>query len=438
LRGAPPIYCSAAPERAANSRKSAFRAKRALNYRNRSRFWRSGDFPQRGAIKRDSRVIDDATSFSGKEKRFNALFIELSIRLFVIGFLAYWTFVIIQPFGAMIVWSVVLAVAFFPVFDKVSLWLGGRPTITAALMTVAGLALVIGPATWLGVGAIEPVKSVIAGFDSGDIAIPPPPVSVKNWPLIGEQIHAYWELASTNLRSALGQLLPQLKPVGEYLLDMVRNAGVGTLKFLLSMVLSGFLLAYAPQLIVGMRALARRIDPTNGDKFVDLAGATINAVSRGVMGLSLMQAVIGGLGMALADVPGANLLTIAILVLGIIQIGPLLVVAPVVFWAWTNLSTPAAIGLTICMGAVNYMDNVLKPFIFARGLSTPIPVIFIGVIGGVLAHGVAGLFVGPVVLAVVWELANAWIAEEPATALDVAKAPESERLPPPEAGPAAS
>lgn len=375
-------------------------------------------------------MTDDINGFNGLERRFNALFIELSIRLFVIGFLAYWTFVIIAPFGAMIVWSVVLAVAFFPVFDRVSAWLGGRETLTAALLTVAGLLLIIGPATWMGVGAIDPVKSVIAGFESGNISIPPPPDSVKDWPIVGAQIHENWALASTNLRSALSQLLPQLKPVGEFLLGMARNAGVGTLKFLLSVVLSGFLLAYARQLMVGMRALGRRIDPSNGDKVINLAGATINAVSRGVMGLSLMQAVIGGLGMGLSEVPGANLLTIAILVLGIIQIGPLIVVAPVIFWAWTHLTTPAAVGLTICMLTVNYMDNVLKPFIFAHGLSTPIPVIFLGVIGGVLAHGVAGLFVGPVVLAVVWELGRAWVHEEIA-AEDGHAAQEPELLPAP-------
>jgi predicted PurR-regulated permease PerM len=116
--------------------------------------------------------------------------------------------------------------------------------------------------------------------------------------------------------------------------------------------------------------------------------------------------------MYLADTPGWSLLTLAILVLGIIQIGPLIVVAPVVFWAWTHMPPAGALGLTICMLTVNYMDNVLKPFIFAHGLSTPIPVIFIGVIGGVLAHGIAGLFVGPVVLAVAWELGSAWIADE--------------------------
>lgn len=378
-------------------------------------------------------MTNEPLNFNGAERRFNAVFIELTIRLFAIGVLVYWTFGIIAPFGAMIVWSIVIAVALYPLFDRLAAALGGRPAITAVLMTVAALLLVIGPLTWMGVGLIDPAKSLIAGFDNGDITIPPPPDAVKNWPLVGAQIYAFWELASTNLHSALAQILPQLKPVGEYLLGMARNAGVGTLKFLLSVILAGFLLAYAGQLMIGVRALARRIDPTNGHNYLNLTGATINAVSRGVMGLSLMQAMIGGLGMYLADVPGANLLSIAILVLGIVQIGPLLVVAPVIFWAWTTLTTPAAIALTICMLIVNYMDNVLKPFILAHGLSTPIPVIFLGVIGGVLAHGVAGLFVGPVVLAVVWELGTAWIADEVAAGqkaaeLEPTAAPRRERV----------
>jgi predicted PurR-regulated permease PerM len=372
--------------------------------------------------------VSDETNFTNVERRFNAVFIELTIRLCVIGTLIYWTFVIVEPFAAMIVWSVVLAVAFYPIFEKLSSLLGNRRGVAAALMAVAGLFLIIGPATWVGVGVFDPIKSVIAGFDAGDILIPPPPESVKDWPIVGQQIHAFWELASTNLRSALSQVLPQLKPVGEYLLGMARNAGLGTLKFILSVVMAGFMLAYGPQLLTATRALARRIDPATGSKFVDLAGATINAVSRGVMGLSLMQAVIGGLGMYLSHVPGAGLLTIAILVLGIIQIGPLLIVAPVIFYAWTQMTTAAAIGLTLCMLTVNYMDNFIKPFLLARGLSTPIPVIFIGVLGGVLAYGVPGLFVGPVVLAVVWELTQAWI-EEGARSPDIIGDAETSTIP---------
>lgn len=357
-------------------------------------------------------MSDQHNGLNGVEKRFNTLFIEISIRLFLIGALIYWTIVIIQPFAAMLVWSVVLAVAFYPVFEPLSRKLGDRPNTTAVIMTIAGLLLVIGPVAFMGVGAIDPVKTIIAGFENGDLSIPPPPESVRDWPLVGQQAYSFWLLASTNLSSALSQILPQLKPVGEYLLGAVRSAGLGTAKFLLSIILSGFMLAYGERLLASILALARRVDPATGEKYVELTGATINAVSRGVMGLSLMQAVLGGVGMTLASVPGASLLTIAILVLGIIQIGPLIIVAPVVFWAWTTLAPLPALGLTICMLTVNYMDNVLKPFIFARGLTTPIPVIFIGVLGGVLAHGIAGLFVGPVVLAVVWELAHAWISDE--------------------------
>jgi predicted PurR-regulated permease PerM len=129
------------------------------------------------------------------------------------------------------------------------------------------------------------------------------------------------------------------------------------------------------------------------------------------MGVSLLQSVIAGLGMTVAGVPGAGLLAIAILVLGIVQIGPMLVVAGVVFWAWTHMTTIPAIALTLCMLSTNYIDGAVKPFLLAHGLSTPMPVIFIGVIGGVIVHGFAGLFVGPVVLAVVWELGRAWISD---------------------------
>jgi predicted PurR-regulated permease PerM len=217
------------------------------------------------------------------------------------------------------------------------------------------------------------------------VPIPPPVESVRSWPVIGPQLYDFWELASTNLSAALAQVAPQLKLIGQYVLGMARNAGAGTLKFLVSVLLAGFVLAYGPQFLAATRALAARMDPTHGHRFVELAGATINAVS---------------------------LLALAILVLGIIQIGPMLVVAPVIFWAWTHLGTPGAVALTLCMLSTNYIDGAVKPFVLAHGLSTPVPVIFIGVIGGVIAHGFAGLFVGPVVLAVIWEIGRAWIGEE--------------------------
>jgi hypothetical protein len=198
---------------------------------------------------------------NGSDRRFNTLVIELAIRLFAIGALIYWTFIIVLPFAAIILWSVVLAVALYPIFRVVAEILGGRPITAAVLMTIAGLVLIIGPVTWMAVGAIDPIKAVMAGIETGDIAVPPPPASIKDWPFVGEQLYSFWLLASTNLRSAFTQVLPQLKPAGEFLLDMAKSAGAGTLKFLVSVLLMGFILAAAPQLLAGARALSRRIDP---------------------------------------------------------------------------------------------------------------------------------------------------------------------------------
>ena len=149
---------------------------------------------------------------------------------------------------------------------------------------------------------------------------------------------------------------------------------------------------------------------------MELSGATIRAVSRGVIGISLLQAVLGGIGMSLAGVPGTSVLTLAILVLGIIQIGPLIIVAPLVVWSWTTIATGPALAFTACMATVSFMDSFLKPFVLARGLTTPTLVTFIGVLGGILAYGIVGLFVGPVVLAVAWDVANAWLHDSRAAA----------------------
>src|SRR6202047_897363 len=192
--------------------------------------------------------------------------------------------------------------------------------------------------------------------------------------------------------------------------------GAGTLKFLVPVIIAGFLFSPGPLLVAATTTLALRIDLTHGEEFVELSGATIRAVSRGVIGISLLQAVLGGIGMSLAGVPGTSLLTLAILVLGIIQIGPLIIVAPLVVWSWTTIATGPALAFTACMATVSFMDSFLKPFVLARGLTTPTLVTFIGVLGGILAYGIVGLFVGPVVLAVAWDVANAWLHDSKAAA----------------------
>ncbi len=351
-----------------------------------------------------ARKADDA---DGAERDNNA--IELAIRLSLIAILIYWTAVIVFPFAPIVAWSVIMAVALYPVFAWLSSRLGGRPRLAAVVLTCVSLVLVVGPVTWLGLDLIEASTGLIDSVNAGKLAIPPPVASVKDWPLIGQPLYDFWSLASTNLRSALAPLLPQLKPLGEKLIEAVSSAGVGTLKFLLSVVVMGFLFLYAQPLVAVVENLASRIDGAQGARFVTLAGATIRAVSRGVIGVSLLQAVVAGVSMTLAAVPGASVLTLLVLILGIVQIGPGLVIVPVTIWAWLSLPPLPALGLTICLGAVSLSDALVKPFFLSRGLTTPMIVTFVGVIGGILAHGIIGLFVGPIVVAVAWNLADAWL-----------------------------
>jgi predicted PurR-regulated permease PerM len=335
--------------------------------------------------------------------------IQLAIRLGLLAFLIYWTFVLVRPFVPILAWSVVLAVAFYPVFRWLAKLLGGRPKLAAAILTVINLGIVIGPATWLGLSAVEGVREFAEQLSAGDLVVPSPPVRVKEWPLVGPQLFELWNQASNNLRAVLHEVVPHLKPLAGTMFALAGNAGVGTLKFLLSVALAGFLFPNGPQLVAAGRAFLSRVVPEQSEHFLELAGATIRAVSQGVIGVAIVQSLLAGIGFKLAGIPGAGLLAFAILLLAILQLGAAIVVLPVIIWLWTAKDFTTALLLTLFLVIVGLLDNVLKPLVMGRGLTTPTLVIFIGVIGGTLAHGIVGLFIGPVILSVAWELTVAWI-----------------------------
>lgn len=345
------------------------------------------------------------------QDRLTATWIELAIRLAVLGLLFYFAFILVNPFLTIAIWAVVLAVALYPAYERMTGWLGGRRRLAAAVLTILGLLVLFGPATWLALSLIEGVSSLSQRFDLAQFTVPSPPAMVKDWPLIGQPIYQFWELASTNLQAAVTKVAPQLRPVGSSLLAIAAGAGTGALQFVIGLIVAGFLFAPAPALVDGMKQLSRRLASHQGETFVQIATATIRAVSRGVIGVAALQAFLIGIGLVAAGIPAASLLTLAALVLGIIQIGPTIVVLPVIIWAWMSMETTAALLLTLYLIPVNLIDNVLRPIVMGRGLDTPIVVILIGLIGGTLSLGLTGLFLGPIILAVIWELLVAWIKE---------------------------
>jgi predicted PurR-regulated permease PerM len=338
--------------------------------------------------------------------------IQLAVRLALLALLIYWSFVVIRPFVPILAWSVVLAVALYPVFNWLSELLGQRPKLAATILTLINLGIVIGPATWLGLGAVEGLRSFATQLGDGTLAIPSPPAGVKDWPIVGSQLHGLWEQASTNLRAVLDQVSPQLKPLAGTMLGLAGDAGIGTLKFLVAVVLTGFLFPAAPRLVDASKRFLSRVVAERSVDFLALAGATIRSVAQGVIGIAVAQGLVIGIILELAGVPRAGLLAFAVMMLGILQIGSAIVVIPVLVWIWVTKSFAAALLITLCILPASLADNVLKPIVMGRGLTTPALVIFLGVIGGTLAHGIVGLFIGPIILAVAWELLTAWVRDD--------------------------
>ncbi|WP_156908602.1 AI-2E family transporter [Bradyrhizobium murdochi] len=338
--------------------------------------------------------------------------IQLAVRLALLALLIYWSFVVIRPFIPILAWSVVLAVALYPVFNWLSGLLGNRPKLAATVLTLINLGIVIGPATWLGLGAVEGLRSFAAQLGAGTLAIPSPPAGVKDWPIIGMQLFALWDQASTNLRAALREFAPHLKPMAGTMLGLAGGAGVGTLKFLVAVALTGFLLPAGPRLVAASQRFLSRVVAERSENFLVLAGATIRSVAQGVIGIAVAQGLVIGMILKFADVPRAGLLAFAVMMLGILQIGSAIIVIPVLIWIWVTKSFAVALLITACLLPASLADNVLKPIVMGRGLTTPSLVIFLGVIGGTLAHGIVGLFIGPIILAVAWELLTAWVRDD--------------------------
>jgi predicted PurR-regulated permease PerM len=350
--------------------------------------------------------------------------IQLAIRLGLLAFLLYWSFILVRPFIPIFAWSVVLAVALYPAYNWLSVHLGDRTKLAAVIITLVNLAIIIGPATWLGLGLIESLRSFAGQLDSGRLIVPSPPESVKDWPIVGAQLYALWDQASTNLRAALSEIAPHLKPLAGPVFAFAGSASVGTLKFIASVLLAGFLFPSGPRLVVAIRSVQARLVSQRGQDFVALAGATIRTVSQGVIGIAVLQSLLFGIGLKLAGVPSAGVLAFAVLVLAIMQIGSAIVLFPVIIWIWTTKDFMAALLITIYLLVVGLADNILKPMLMGRGLSTPALVIFIGLLGGTIAHGIVGLFIGPIILAVAWELMMAWIRDGQASA----PSPEAEKV----------
>ena len=342
------------------------------------------------------------------EKTTSAGITDIAIRLGLIAVMVYWCLQILGPFIVIIIWGGILAVALYPAYEWTSKKVNSGG-LASSLLVVGLLISVIGPAVGLGGALIGNMESLARDLSDGSIEIPPPPQVVSGWPIVGEAISTFWWDASENLETALAQISSQLKAVGKFFLKIAANVGVGLIQFVVAIFIAGIVFGWATPIKKGLNAFAQRTVGDEGYQYLDLATMAIRNVAVGIVGVAVVQATLAGLGILAAGIPAAGLLTFLVLVMSAIQIGPGIILIPVLIYAWITLDTTPALILTIWTVPVMLFDNVMKPIVMARGLKTPMVIIFIGVVGGTLANGLVGLFIGPVILSLGYELTLAWI-----------------------------
>jgi predicted PurR-regulated permease PerM len=239
---------------------------------------------------------------------------------------------------------------------------------------------------------------------------------VQKIPLVGDKVAAAWdEFAVAGTNALLTQLSPYTRDAFGWLLGKLGSFGAAFVQFLLTIAIAGILYSKGEIATDGVRRFCRRLGGERGDKVLTLAGQSVRAVALGVVVTALVQSILGGVGLAIAGVPFATMLTGAMFLLCIAQLGPILIMIPAAIWLYWTGSHGWAIALVVWAVAVAAIDNFLKPALIKRGANLPILLIFAGVLGGMLAFGIIGLFVGPVILAVTYTLLREWVATDPAT-----------------------
>jgi predicted PurR-regulated permease PerM len=336
---------------------------------------------------------------------------EVFIRMSLLALMTITCYIILKPFVLLMLWSIILAIATYPGYQWLSRALHGRQRLAAVICTTLLLAVVIVPALLLAGTLTSAAQSIATGVDNGTLTVPPPPAKIAKWPVIGPPVTSMWSLASTNLSEALGKLTPYLRGYTPRLLSASASLGGTLLQFIIAIVIAGILLTNGKGNAEFTHLLFDRIFEGKGPEFEELAESTIRGVTNGILGVAVIQSVFAGVGFMVVGLPGAGMWAAMFLVASVLQIGPL-VMLPAAIYAFTITSTSLAVAFLVWCILVGLMDNVLKPLMLGRGSKVPTAVIFIGVIGGFMAIGIVGLFVGAIILSVGYKLFLTWLRED--------------------------
>jgi predicted PurR-regulated permease PerM len=351
-----------------------------------------------------------------------------TFQLLAIGILIATTFWIARPFLMALAWATMIVVATWPLLLQLQGWLGGRRSLAVAVMTIVLLLILVVP-LYFGIAAIVENAKRIADWSQSltTFTFPPLPAWVESLPLVGAKLAARWQqLAAAHPEELSAHLAPYGQRLVFWFVGQVGSVGLLLVQFLLTVIIAAILYANGETAVRGAERFARRLAGPQGESAVHLAAQAIRGVALGVVVTAILQSGLVGIGLAIIGVPFAMILTAAAFILAIAQIGPAIMLIPIVVWVYSTSGAGWGTGFLVWSIFCCTIDNLVRPLLIKRGADLPLLLVFAGVIGGLVAFGVIGLFIGPVVLAVAYTLLVDWVSAGDAS---------SEQGPPPAAMP---
>jgi len=352
--------------------------------------------------------------------------VRSTVQLLALGVLIASSFWIVRPFLVAMTWATMITVATWPLLLHLQAWLGGRRSLAVAVMTIALLLILVVP-LYFGISTIVGSAEEIAGWSKSlaTLAVPQPPAWVAAFPVVGAKLAARWQqVAAAGPEELAVRLSPYVGTVVGWFVGQVGSIGLLLVQFLLTVIIAAIVYANGETVARGADRFARRLAGPQGENAVHLAAQAVRAVALGVVVTAILQSALGGIGLAIVGVPFAEILTALMFILAVAQVGAGPVLIPAVIWVYMRSGAVWGTGFLVWTIFCMTFDNLLRPLLIKRGADLPLLLIFAGVIGGLIAFGVIGLFIGPVVLAVAYTLLVDWVSESN---------PSDEQGPPPSA-----
>ena len=337
--------------------------------------------------------------------------IDTFIKIIILSILIVWSFYITKPFILLIIWSIIVAVALYPLYNKViTLFKGKKKGLITSLFVIALLAIIIIPTINMTQSLVSKSTEIYQSFENNTLEIPPPNSTVKDWPLIGKNLYSVWSSASTDIESFITSHPEEVKNSASWIFDSFKGLMGSVLLSIIALIIAGVFMASASSgYKTGVKFMNKLVNGKGAD-LMEMCINTIRSVVKGILMVAVIQAFLAFIGFNLIGLSSmAGILAFIVMFAAIIQIPVSLVVIPIIVYVFSFAETTPAIIFTIYILIVSLLDNFLKPMLLAKGLQTPMIVILIGAIGGMMFQGILGLFIGPVILAIVHRLYTNWV-----------------------------